>query len=292
MVATRQLSDPPPLQVSYQPSRGRRAIPVEVVRRSELLRKINGHELASRQRADFHQLVACTEGSGVHNVDFERIALTPGTLLRIHPGQVQRFIPDSRFEALMVIWPIESHYVSADDRPWYPGIGVATQWHFSSAVFSKFVGWIAELGDEQKRFNGSTRSIALMQTLLRALLLRLAIETSESPTTTSKLPAPYVAFRQLLEDRLYERPAIAEVSSDLGYSSRTLDRACQQVSGQTAKQVLDERVALEVRRLLTHSSRPIGLIASDFRFNDPSNFSKFVKRHLGSSPNHVRAGDR
>lgn len=264
---------------------------MEVVRRSALLDTIQSRELANRQRADFHQLIVCTAGSGTHVVDFESVELTAGTLLRIHPGQVQQFVPNSNLEAHMVVWPVESHPDDPEARPWFPGSGAATRWHLDDEVFAKVLGWIEELQEEQERFDGAPRAIALMQALLRSLLLRLAIETSQTTTTDSKLPVPYLEFREAIEQQLYKRPGIADLARELGYSSRTLDRACQQVSGQTAKQVLDERVALEIRRLLTHSSRPITRIATDFGFSDQSNFSKFVNRHLGGSPRLIRSGD-
>ena len=56
------------------------------------------------------------------------------------------------------------------------------------------------------------------------------------------------------------------------------------VSGQTAKQVIDERVALEIRRYLADSSRSIAEVRAELGYDDSSNFSKFVRRHLGQTP--------
>ena len=78
------------------------------------------------------------------------------------------------------------------------------------------------------------------------------------------------------------------MAEDLGYSTRTLDRACQRATGRTAKQVVDERISLEVRRLLTHTDLPVARIATDLGFDDASNFTKFVKRQLGLPPSEVR----
>ena len=78
---------------------------------------------------------------------------------------------------------------------------------------------------------------------------------------------------------------LASLAYDPAYN---LDRACQQVTRQTAKAVVDERVALEIRRVLTHSDWATARVASAFGFTDPSNFSKFVKRHLGALPGEVR----
>lgn len=83
-------------------------------------------------------------------------------------------------------------------------------------------------------------------------------------------------------------PSVTELAHDLGYSTRTLDRACRQATGRTARQVLDERVGLEIRRLLTHTDRPVSQIAGDLGFDDSSNFSKFVRRQLGALPTQVR----
>ncbi len=289
MTTSLQPSALPPLAVRYVPQQGSPLLPVEIVSRQAVLARIEGRELADRQRADFHQLVVCTAGTGKHEVDFESIDLAAGMLLRIHPGQVQRFIPGSDLEAVMIIWPHESHHPDPDGNDWFPGSNQATYWQLNDQVLDKVLGRVGELQREQERFDGSKRSIALMKAMHCVLLLRLAIEFSElEKDGDSLLPVPYVDFRTLIEQRLNERPSVSNLARDLGYSSRTLDRACQQVAGQTARQVLDERIALEIRRLLAHSDRSTAQIALDFGFRDPSNFSKFVKRHLGVLPSQVR----
>ena len=280
--------DPAPIEIGYDPPRRRRGIPVEVVDRSGLLARITARELASRQRAGFHQLVLCTAGHGTHDVDFEPVELSVGTLLHVHPGQVQRFVPDPVFEAHVVVWPPESHHADPEAPAWYPGCDVPTRWQLEEELLARTLGWVDELRREQDRFDGSPRRTELMRALLSALLLRVAIELPDAPRSVSQLSPPYLGFRALVEERLYQRPSVADLAREIGYSTRTLDRACQQVSGQTAKQVLDERIALEVRRLLTHTSQPISRIAADLEFHDPSNFSKFVKRHLGDLPGRIR----
>ena len=280
--------DRAPIEIDFDPPRRRRGIPVEVVDRSGLLARITARELESRQRASFHQLVLCTAGRGSHVVDFEPVELSAGTLLHIHPGQVQRFVPDPVFEAHIVVWPTESHRADPEAPAWYPGSDEPTRWQLEGDLLARTLGWVEELRREQDRFDGSPRRIELMRALLSALLLRVVIEVPDAPRSVSQLSQPYLALRAIIEERLYQRPRVADLAREIGYSARTLDRACQQVSGQTAKQVLDERIALEVRRLLTHTSQPISRIAADLEFHDPSNFSKFVKRHLGDLPGRIR----
>lgn len=289
MVETRQSPEPPPTEVRFSPRPPNQLIPVEIVDRQELLTRMKGRMLRKRERADFHILVICRSGTGTHYVDYEPVPLSAGTLLRIHPGQVQSYIVDSDLEASMVVWPRDSHHADPDGEQWFPGSSEPTSWHLDHEDFGRVLSWVEELRHEQETFDGSKRAIELTKALLCVFLLRLADVLPESPRRVTQLPTAYVDFRGLIELRLFERPSISELAHDLGYSSRTLDRACQQVTGQTAKQVLDERIALEIHRLLTHSSRPIARIAVDFGFTDPSNFSKFVKRHLGELPRAVRS---
>ena len=263
-------------------------LPVEVVDRSELLERKKDDELPYRQRVGFHILYLVTCGSGMHHVDFEPVEMKPGTVLHIHPGQVQRFQVDPPFEALMLLWRIEFDPEDPEAPRWFPGSDAPTRWHLPPEALDEFVGWVEELRGLQHGFEGQPRQLALLRCLLQAILLRLALETPDTPNYDAQFPAAYVDFRELLEERLYDRPTVAEVAESLGYSTRTLDRACQAVVGKTAKAVLDERVALELKRLLTHTRRPVTRIGLDFGFTEASNFSKFVRRHLGQLPTELR----
>ena len=288
MVVSGQADSDALIGVRYAPRGPYPNQPLEVLDRSKLITRIAGRELSSRQRAAFHQLILCTKGTGTHHVDYEAIHISPGTLLRIHPGQVQQFEPQHEFEATMIIWPMESHHPDPIGPEWYPGSQAPTLWQLDAESMANTLEWILELRNEQGRFDGSPRRIQLMQSMLCTLLLRLAIEQAEPATGAAHLPAPYLDFRELIEQRLHQRPTVASLARELGYSTRTLDRACQTVTGQTSKQVLDERIALEIRRLLTHTDQPLVRIATDLRFTDQSNFSKFVKRHTGHTPGDLR----
>lgn len=63
-----------------------------------------------------------------------------------------------------------------------------------------------------------------------------------------------------------------------------LTRACQQATGRTAKQVIDDRIMLEARRLLVHPTTTIDAIARQLSFSEAGNFAKFFQRHAGENP--------
>ncbi|MEM7273813.1 MAG: helix-turn-helix domain-containing protein [Actinomycetota bacterium] len=283
--------DVPAGDLSFSPQIHPGSLPVEVLDRGEVLRRLASHEATSRQRVDFHQLVVCTDGSGRHEVDFEPIWLHPGSVLRTYPGQVQRLYPESAFDAVIVIWPVETRVVGAFGGRWYPGSDLPIRWQVDRAGLDRLLGWIDDVRTEQERFDRSARHGALLESLLTTLLLRFEMEIPDAPAAERPFPEAYRELRELMEERLRERPAMAALAAELGYSVRTLDRACHQAVGRTARAVLDDRIALEARRLLTHSDLTVSEIAADLGFSDSSNFARFVKRQLGAGPSVVRGRD-
>jgi AraC-like DNA-binding protein len=70
---------------------------------------------------------------------------------------------------------------------------------------------------------------------------------------------------------------------------RTLTRACLAVTGRTAKQVVDDRVALEAQRLLACTELPVAEIGRRLGFGEPTNFGRFFHREAGLSPGAFRS---
>lgn len=74
----------------------------------------------------------------------------------------------------------------------------------------------------------------------------------------------------------------------LNVSSRTLTKYVGQCSYQSPLQMINERIVLEAKRMLQHSSMSIKEIAHTLGFNDPSYFVKLFKRLVGEMPSTFR----
>lgn len=274
------------VEVSFRPQGRYPGVPVEVFDTAELLARIPHAHRGRRHRTDFHLLLICVAGSGSHFVDFVEYRLTPGTAIRIRPGQIYEYVDLTELSVFTVIWRAEHHVDQKGRPPWFPGGPDPTRFVLRADILERVTMWVGELRAEQQRFDGSSQRIDLMRTILRGLLLLVDDEPGED--TTIELPPAYVELRELLEGELYERPSVQRLARELGYSSRTLDRACQSVSGRTAKQVVDDRIRLELRRLLADESISIGQVGNLFGFDEATNFTKFVRRVVGQSPGDFR----
>jgi len=276
------------LDLGFSPQLHHPKVPVEVIEWSELMTRMPGPFVPRRQRAQFNLLIICTAGAGGHMVDFSPMTLGPGSMARIRPGQVQQFEAPATFEARLVIWPVESQPPGPGAPPWFPGSAAPSSWQLSPPQLDQMLGWVNELRRQQEVFDGSAGRAELMRMTLGTFLLTLDVELCGDTALTVGLPQAYLDLRAQLERDLPGRPSTASLARRIGYSTRTLDRACQAVTGQTARQVIDERIALEIRRHLADTSRSIAEIRTDLGYDDSSNFTRFVIRHLGQSPTDFR----
>ena len=74
----------------------------------------------------------------------------------------------------------------------------------------------------------------------------------------------------------------------LGFSKRTLGSITRKHLNRSPKEVIDQRLLLEIKRLLAHTDQSIKEIAFELGFEDPSNINKFFKRMSGSTPSAFR----
>jgi AraC-like DNA-binding protein len=149
---------------------------------------------------------------------------------------------------------------------------------------------VTQLAVDAERHAGVPAAAALLRHQLAVLLLRLAL----LPGAADR-PAPRPereTFERLCREveRGYRHTRrVEDYAAQLGCSVRTLTRACLAVTGRSAKQVIDERVALQASRLLAATDEPIARIGRRLGFPEPTNFGRFFTREIGVSPGAFRA---
>jgi AraC-like DNA-binding protein len=100
-----------------------------------------------------------------------------------------------------------------------------------------------------------------------------------------------VAFRKEIEVSYATSRRVEDYAERLGCSVRTLTRACLAVTGRSAKQVIDDRVTLEAKRLLAYSDLPIATVGHQLGFTEPTNFGRFFARETGLTPGEFRLSE-
>jgi AraC-like DNA-binding protein len=242
------------------------------------------------QRLPYHLLALTTAGHGTVEVDFASQTCRPGTLLWIRPGQALRFGGQPGLDAALVSW--QRDLLSADEAA---GVGVddpsgPARWQLAGEDEDAVINEFVQLAVDCARHLSGPIAAALLRHQLAVLLLRIALLAAEdAPDRTTAEGRTFTRFRRQLESGHPHSRRVEDYAARLGCSVRTLTRASLAVTGRTAKQAVDDRVALEARRLLACTPLSVAEIGRRLGFPEPTNFGRFFHREVGVSPGGFRA---
>ncbi|MER6077408.1 AraC family transcriptional regulator [Streptomyces sp. NPDC001833] len=261
----------------------------ELTELASLQERMADGSLQRVHRVDFHTVTLITGGCGEHTVDFVAHPCRPGTLLWIRPGQVQRFDrPGTMTGTHLLFTPAFPPRLAGTDRLMREWYGPVCRQLGTGHEYAALCDLLARVRAEFSRPDG-TVSREILQLLLAAVLLH--IDRLPQPGTDGDPHAGgevYARFRAQLERSYATTRRAEDYAHLLGYTVKTLTRACLAATGQPVKQVIDARVALQAQRLLAHTDEPVAVIARRLGFSEPTNFGKFFTRHTGTTPGAFR----
>jgi AraC-like DNA-binding protein len=238
------------------------------------------------QRAGRHVIMLFTAGAGQHCVDFQAYPCRPGTLLWGRPGQVHVFGAQAGLDATLVTFRSDACPEASLDGL-VTGPLAPAYWQLAGEDEDAIVSEVTQLDADCARYvdDGENSAADLLRQELVVLLMRIR---------TMSPPAPAGAATTLLS-RLYDEveasirhAPIAEYAERLGCSVRTLTRACLTTTGRSAKQLIDQRLALEAKRLLATTDLPAAEVGRLLGFGEPTNFGRFFLRETGRAPGAFR----
>jgi AraC family transcriptional activator of pobA len=95
-------------------------------------------------------------------------------------------------------------------------------------------------------------------------------------------------FIKLVEQHYREHLSVEIFAQRIGVSSVHLNSLCRELAGQTALQIIHQRLLLEAKRNLTYTNMSISQLSDSLGFSDPTYFSRFFHRLGGQTPNAFR----
>lgn len=257
---------------------------LEVVGIRELAGRMTVGADGRPHRVGFHVFTVVCGGTGRREVDFREVVLRPGAVLWVRPDQVQRF-EDRDLEGVHVL-ATEAFLASLPAADALPVHGVVHATDRDAARSIRTI--IEEVAGEAERADPSRMVLQLLLRTVVALVTRAAAQKSEG-----RAGDPIAQrFRAAVETSFTELHVVAEYARALGYSTRTVSRAVREATGQSPKQLIDRRIALEAQRLFAYTDLPVARIAERLGFTEATNFSRFFQRTTGISASEFRAEHR
>lgn len=281
-------------RMGYLP-RARYPLDLDVFTMADLRQRGGKEEVRTTHQYEFHTLVCVTEGTCTQVVDFEPIRCAPGSLLVLRPGQAHNFGREEDWDGWIVLF-----------RPEFVlPIPSAARSLKLAIDLERLPAHLALLGKELLTVTRSIEQMradaqleaplddvnALLRHQLHGLLTRLSIlqgrQQAQEPVMSPAMQR-FKRFQQPVEEHFAQWHQVAEYADRLGYAEKSLTRAETASMGVTAKAFIAARIVLEAKRLLVHTDLPVAAIAEELGFDEATNFSKFFRREVDSTPAEFR----
>lgn len=249
--------------------------------------------IPAHRHEGLHQLQFLSTGQAHMTLDGVPQVLRAPAMLLIAPGCVHGFryergsagqqvtVPTARLQQALADAPVLSALLSRTRV--LQGESLAAQ---APALQAMCDALAAEFEDAAP---GRNEALQAHLVLLVTWLLRRAAPASADDHRQALRDTLVQRYRALIELHLRRHQPLAFYAAQLRCTPDHLSRHCRALTGQSALDLLHERLLLEARRLLAFTEAPVQAIAADLGFEDPSYFSRFFTRRAGRAPQAWRA---
>ncbi len=132
----------------------------------------------------------------------------------------------------------------------------------------------------------------LIESMLTSILIwlhrHLPAAANETPSEIDRGVQHFRAFSELIENHYTEQWPVSRYADQLGITAAHLNALCRRIVGQSALELIHQRVILAAKRNLVYTSMTISVVSYTLGFADPAYFTRYFKRQVGVSPKEFR----
>lgn len=252
---------------------------------SDLYKKA-GRILTSTHRVAFYSILWFTEGNGTHLVDFEPVQVKQNLLLFLNKHTVQRFDPSGNFAGKAIIFT--DAFFGKEEAMFLQQFSLFNTL-FSTSVIDAgtlFPGMIGQIADEITMAPDEYQAQILRNMVYNFLLFAEREKKKQQPHPV-RMDADHdlvLQFSHLVDAEFSSQQLVGYYAKKLSVADRKLNAATTKILGKSAKDIIIDRVILEAKRLLAHSSKSAKEIAYDLGFGEPTYFVQYFKKHTKMTP--------
>ncbi len=260
---------------------------------NELSKHLNKNNaiIEKPHKHDFFLCVLFTEGTGIHEIDFNSYSINPGSIFFLRPGQTHFWKFKSKPKGY-IFFHTQNFYelyfsnTSLTQFPFFytnnnPPYAVINRHQLTEIEY-----YFKKINVEFHKHNiYKQQKIA---SLINLLYIDLSRIYSEFGLIDNKISLTYLRTLRLLEntiDAFYKTEKSAEFYAEkLNITPKHLNRIVKSTINKTTSQLISERVMLEAKRLIVHSKNSLAAISELLGYEDYAYFSRVFKLKTGVTP--------
>ena len=224
-------------------------------------------------------------------VDFKPITITPDTILFLGKDTVQRFGANSHFEANAILFTDSFFCKTEHDAKFlrssilFSDLLSVTQINLYENA-SQFTDLFRLMKTEAEHDKDMSQD-AILKNLLHSFLLLSERERQKQDFIEIKKGADLehvLLFKDLLDTNYRTLKKVSEYADRMSITEKQLNHATSRILDRSPKQMINERVVLEAKRLLAHTHKSVKEISFSLGFEEPTNFTKYFRKQTHLSP--------
>lgn len=258
----------------------------------EVFDKNRHFDVVYPHRHDFYEILFIIKGSGFYQIDFNKYELLPNTIFFVSPGQVHEIQFSDDVFGFIFLFTGDFYLINKTDKnilnqfPFFDNLKLETKplnldleknIAFIQMMFSK----AADLSSENE-YDIDDEIRAILDLIL--MFCKRNYPQTQIENKLKKGKNRLSEFQNLIQKNYLQNWTLKQYADILNITPNHLNEIVKFNTGTTATALIDQKIILEIKRVLLHTDLNVTEIAQKFGFEDQSYFSRFFKRHVGVSP--------
>ncbi len=267
----------------------------EILRIKDLYTYNDNTLLASKKRLNFYEIIFIVEGEAKHFIDFDTYSLKKGDIIFIGKNQVHSWQKQRTFDGYILLFTERFLYENqiqfsdlAYDYPFNSVIYNPKTSIADSEIYDTFLTLIELICKEYSLVKNKIRQ-ELLQTLLRTFIVKVQSQLPRVERHSgNESKEQFIQLQKAIDQNIEHTRNAADYVNMLGTTYHQLNSTVKRLTNKSLKAFIDEMLILNAKRLLCDKENNINEIAFMLGFDEPTNFTKFFKKHSLQTPKQFR----
>ena len=241
-------------------------------------------------RHNYYHLLWMTEAAGTHMLDFENYEVRRHSVFFVSPGQLHYWSSTVQPQGYVMNFSTEffvQMFPRAEDIAQFPFFHIARDvpvLYMEPAEHDALLLLITAM--EQELASRAEGCLDVVRSYLLILLTRLRrlYPAHDAPGQGARNYALTKRYKLLIEQHYLDFGPVRAYADRLHVTERQLNDALKKTIGKTASQLVQDRLVLESKRLLSNTDLSVAEIAHQLHFEDFAYFCRFFKKHTQLTP--------
>ncbi len=268
----------------------------DLVRLEDLLSR--SYETADPKKlhqVSFYLILLITEGEGKHTIDFTDYEYSKGSLLTIRKDQIHQFHDGIHPKGYVLLFTDDflvsylEKLIALKSIQLFNELLSAPKMQLNNNEYGEVLLIMKSMNKEYYDIS-DIYTPGVVRSELHILITKLFRIKSQKNSLNfdKKYLSEFINFQTLVEENVFKTLKVKDYASKMGVSTKTLNTVSQQILNKSAKAFIDNICVIQIKRLLINTDLTIKEIAYTTGFEETSNFYKYFKRIVGTTPEQFR----